>query len=205
MRKNIKNFTFIFVLLLATAFLAINPKPEGIVRAQQPTGSIPTVTGTPRGAFITVTYPEQINVRSGPSSTIYPNAIGVLLPGETAPAIGRSTGGEWIQIVYMGVPNNVGWVYTQLVSLSPNSNLLPVDAPPTPTPLTTATYDPTLAAEFIPQYTPTRLPTFTPAVPLEPVTYQEDSFSVPFPIGVIIAGFALAGLFAALVSFLRGR
>lgn len=199
-----KKITIALAILGLFIMLLLNPNPEQSVLAQQPTGSVPTVTGTPKGAFITVTYPEQINVRSGPSSTIYP-AIGVMLPGETAPAIGRSAGGDWIQIIYPGVPNNIGWVYVQLVNISPNANLVPVDAPPTPTPLTTATYDPTLAAEFPTQFTPVRLPTFTPAPPVDPLVFTEPTSSGKFPFGFVIIGFALAGLFAAVVSFLRDR
>ena len=196
---------FTLLLLGAVGFAALLPGATEPAMAQQPTGSIPTVTGTPLGPFITVTYAEQINVRSGPNSTIYP-AIGVLLPGETAPAIGKSVGGDWIQIVYPGVPNNVGWIYAPLVTISPYSNLLPVDAPPTPTPLTTATIDPTLQAEFLPQVTPTRLPTFTPAPAVEPITFgpsAADGFNLP--LGLVITVFIAIGLFAAMVSYYRDR
>ncbi len=194
---------FIAALMAATALLA--PLSPTSVAAQQPTGSIPTVTGTPLGPFITVTYPEQINIRSGPNSTIYP-AIGVMLPGETAPAIGKSVGGDWIQISYPGVPNNVGWVYAPLVSISPYANLIPVDAPPTPTPLTTATIDPTLQSEFLPQVTATRLPTYTPAPPIEPIDYGPSKASGVFlPIGLVITVFLAIGVFAGLVSYFRDR
>ena len=48
-------------------------------------------------AFITVSYGEPINVRAGPSSFDYP-IIGILPKDGTAPAIGRSPKGEWIQM-----------------------------------------------------------------------------------------------------------
>ena len=180
------------------------PAPQKVA-AQQPTGSIPTVTSTPAGPSIRVTYPEQINVRSGPSSYLYPG-IGVLLSAETAPAIGRSPGGDWIQIRYDGVDGSVGWVYAPLVALSPNANLPIVEPPPTPTPATTPTIDPTLAAAFIPQFTPTRLPTFTPPGVLVIPTYQSPGKSAGgVPLGLVITLLALIGAFGALISFLRGR
>lgn len=181
------------------------PGPQKVA-AQQPTGSIPTVTGTPIGAYITVANTEpQINVRSGPSSYKYP-PIGVLLNGETAPALGRSPGGDWIQIHYAGVPGNVGWVYAPLCNLSPNANLQIVEPPPTPTPITTPTLDPTLVAQFIPQFTPTRLPTFTPPAPLVIPTYAAArSETGGIPLGLVVMLLALVGGLGSLISFLRGR
>jgi hypothetical protein len=191
--------------LLGFLTLVFNVPAPRKVAAQQPTGSVPTVTSTPTGPTVTVTNPEQINVRSGPNSYLYP-AIGVLLTGETAPAIGRSPGGDWIQIRYTGVPGNVGWVYAPLVSLSANAGLPIVEPPPTPTPVTTPTIDPTLAAAFIPQVTPTRLPTFTPPQPLAIPTYENPSVAPGgVPMGLVIVLLALIGGFGALISFLRGR
>lgn len=189
---------------LALLLLFNAPMPPNVA-AQQPTGSIPTVTSTPIGRYITVTYTEQINIRAGPSTYFYP-AVGVLLVGERAPAIGRSPGGEWIQIRYPGIPGDVGWVYAPYVSLSPGPNLPIVEPPPTPTPLTTPTIDPTWAAAFLPEYTPTRLPTFTPPPPLAVPTYQNpDVRTTGMPMGLVITLLALIGGFGSLISFLRGR
>lgn len=199
-----KHYALIF-LLVGILVIVFNAPASQKVAAQQPTGSVPTVTSTPTGPTIKVTYPEQINVRSGPSSYLY-TAIGVLLTGETAPALGRSPGGDWIQIRYEGVPGNTGWVYAPLVSLSPNANLSIVEPPPTPTPATTPTIDPTLAAAFIPQFTPTRLPTFTPPGPLVIPTYVSASPEKGgVPLGLVIVLLSLIGGFGALISFLRGR
>ncbi len=203
--RNLIKYSFLLLLSTLIFIISLNEKFTIQVAAQQPTGSVPTVTGTPQGAFITVTYPEQINVRSGPSSYLYP-PIGVLVTAESAPALGRSPGGDWIMISYLGVPGNIGWVYAPLVSLSPNANLPIVEPPPTPTPLTTPTIDPTLAAAFIPQETATRLPTFTAPVPLEIPTYESVNVRVAnVPMGLIITLLALVGGVGALISFLRGR
>ncbi len=204
MRRYLKKLflAVIFILLL----IIITYVPVTIkVAAQQPTGSVPTVTSTPMGATIQVTYPEQINVRSGPSSWLYP-AVGVLLSGEVAPAIGRSPGGDWIEIHYDGVPGNTGWVYAPLVGLSAYADLPIIDPPPTPTPATTPTIDPTMAAAFIPQYTPTRLPTFTPPGVLVIPTYQSPGArTAGIPLGLIIVLLLLIGVFGSFISFLRGR
>ena len=205
MRTFLKPFVFIIFLAIFIV-LILNVPAAQKVAAQQPTGSIPTVTSTPTGATIKVTYPEQINVRSGPSSYLYPE-IGVLLSGETAPALGRSPGGDWIEIHYEGVPGNIGWVYAPLVGLSANANLQIVEPPPTPTPATTPTINPTLAAAFIPQFTPTRLPTFTPPGPLTIPTYEVAGArtSGGVPLGLIIILLTLIGGLGAFISFLRGR
>jgi len=205
MRKISKQLILAMSLLAGLVFgINLVPGQTDLALAQQPTGSIPTVTGTPPGPFITVTYVEQINVRSGPSSTLYPVPVGVMLPGETAPALGISIGGDWIQIKYLGVPGNIGWVYAPLVSLSPNANLIPIDSPPTPTPLTTATINPTLAAAFIIETTPTRLPTFTPPEPLAVPTYENASNSgFGLPLGLVIIIVLIFGIFTGIIAIVR--
>ncbi|NOY98897.1 MAG: hypothetical protein GXP40_06815 [Chloroflexi bacterium] len=185
--------------------LALGSPVQGDVMAQQPTGSVPTVTGTPAGPFITVNLDQDfVNVRSGPSSYFYPR-VGVLLSGQSAPAIGRSPGGDWIMISYPGVPGNVGWIYAPNVSLTAQVFLPVVDAPPTPTPLATPTIDPTLAAAFIEPMTPTRLPTFTPPAPLAIPTFVDETSvrSSRVPMGLVIFGLGFVGIFGALISFLR--
>jgi len=174
--------------------------------AQIPTVSIPTVTGTPEGASVTVTMEQdQINVRSGPGAVDYP-IVGVLIAGQKVPALGRSEGGNWVQIVYPGAPNGVAWVYSPLVTI--NGFLPIVEPPPTPTPRTTPTIDPTLAAQFIVEIPPTRLPTFTPppalVLPTLPVD-QSSAQSGRVPMGFVIIGLGVVGLFGTFISLLRGR
>jgi hypothetical protein len=134
---------------------------------------------TPTGAFITVANPpDGTNVRSGPSSVAYGPPIGHLNPGATAPAIGTSPGGEWIQIEFPSAPTGVGWVYTANVVVA-GGDLRIVEPPPTPAPLITATIDPTLAAAFNIQPTQTRIPTFTPPPPLEVPQFADGNTSHP--------------------------
>ena len=123
------------VAITAVTLLGLFDPQQPLVLAQQPTGSIPTVTGTPSGPEITVDQSiPVIRVYAGPSSFDYPS-IGVLLGNETAPAIGRASGREdWIQIRYPGVTNAIGWVYGPYVRLSPGALLPLVEVPATPTP-----------------------------------------------------------------------
>ena len=186
---------------------SVSPAPVRVL-AQQPTGSIPTVTGTPSGPTIRVDQSlQQISVYAGPGSFDYP-AIGVLLGNETAPALGRAEGREeWIQIYYPGVDGSVGWVWSLQVGLSPGALLPLVELPPTPTPASTPTINPTLEAAFVGQQTPTRLPTFTPATPIDAPNFTDetDTQERGIPTGLLIVSLALFGFFGAIISYLRGR
>lgn len=189
-------------------FLGLFDPGKPMVLAQQPTGSIPTVTGTPEGPIVTVYQNNSvIHVYAGPSTFEYPS-IGVLLANETAPAIGRAQDRlDWIQIIYEGVRGSTGWVYGPYVKLSPGAILPVVEVPATPTPFSTPTIDPTLAAAFIGQQTPTRLPTFTPPPPLDRPSFNDVSNSSPtnIPAGLLILSLGLFGFFGAVISYLRGR
>jgi len=165
-----------------------------------------TVTGTPSGPTILV--PELVNVRLCPDVTC--DLVGVLIQGQTAPAVGRSPGGEWIQIVYPGVPGNVAWVFSALVTLQAfQPGGLPIVVPPaTPTPRVTATIDPTLAAQFnLNPITPTRPPTFTPAPPVVAPTFapSDGASRGGFPPILLILGLMIVGIFGLVISVLRGR
>jgi uncharacterized protein YraI len=163
-----------------------------------------TLTSTPAGPIIVV--PDQVNVRLGPGTNY--EQVGVLIAGSTAPAIGRSPGGDWIQIIYFGVPGNVAWVYAPFVSLEGASNFLPIVEPPaTSTPRVTPTIDPTFAAQFLDLgIGPTRLPTFTPAAayvaPTPPATGLPETGGFP-PI-LAVLGLMVVGVFGTVISFLRG-
>ncbi len=177
-----------------------------VVLAQQPTDT-PTAQASSTGMFITVITEEpQINVRMGPSSSVYP-IVGTLLRGATAPALGRSAGGDWIQIEYPGAPYNKGWVYSPLVQVSPGT-LLVIEPPPTPVPPATATIDPTLAAQFNIVPTSTRLPTFTPPPSLTVPTYTQipsASSADSVPLGIVIVAFAILGALGFLLSLVIRR
>lgn len=172
---------------------------------QIPTVSVPTVTSSPSVATIIVTLEQdQINVRSGPN-TNYP-VVGVLIAGQRTPALGRTVGGDWIQISYPGVSGGVAWVYSPLVTVEGSLPL--VEPPPTPTPKTTPTVNPTLAAQYIVEIPPTRLPTFTMPPPLAIPTFsvvESPSGTGRIPMGLIIVGLGVIGVFGMGISLLQGR
>ena len=195
-------FLFIFSLII---FVFSSKIPvQASQPAQLPTVSMATVTGTPTGpvAIVRPGNEPQANLRSGPGVLF--DQIGVLLIGQSAPAKGRSPGGEWILVEYLGVPGSVAWVYEPLVEIKPSSSLLPiVEPPPTPTPAQTATIDPTLAARFVVTQVPTRLPTFTPPPPLMIPTFTVNTGPSlgGIPMGFIILGLAALGIFFGVIAF----
>jgi uncharacterized protein YraI len=170
---------------------------------QLPTVAIATVTGTPGGpmAIVVPGNEAQVNLRSGPGS-LY-DRVGVLLVGQSVPAKGRSPKGEWILVEYPGVPGGTAWVYSLYVEIKPPTQLSIVEPPPTPTPVTTATIDPTLAAKFVVTSQPTRLPTYIPPAPLSIPTFANDSGPslVGIPMGFVILGLAALGVFFGVVAF----
>jgi uncharacterized protein YraI len=196
------------VLLAALALLGQISGASAQPVAQIPTVDIATVTGTPSGAMAVVKVGEQdqINVRSGPGTSGY-DIIGVLVVGQSVPALGRSVGGDWVQIAYPGAPNGVAWVYSPLVDLSGPVPI--VEPPPTPTPRTTPTIDPTLAAQFLVEVQPTRLPTFTPPAPVVQPTFIASSGQAAaagrIPMGMVIVAMLVVGFFGMLISILSGR
>jgi hypothetical protein len=195
----LKKLVWIIFLGVGGLLLAFGSGASRVPQAQ------PTVTGTPAGPMILVPG-DFVNVRSGPGTSPY-ETVGVLLQGQVAPALGRSVGGDWIQIQYPGVPGSVGWVYANLVIQQGQGFLPIVEPPPTPTPRVTATINPTLAAQFnLLNVTPTRLPTFTPAAPVVQPTLAttENSGPTGFPPVIAIMGLLVVGLFGMVISFLRG-
>jgi len=196
-----------FALLFCLVALAQYGMARADRPAQIPTGSIPTVTGTPVGALAIVLANEQgfINVRAGPSTVAY-DIVGVLVEGSQVPAIGRSPGGDWIEVAYPGIPGGVAWIWSDLVEV--RGSLPVIEPPPTQTPRVTATIDPTLAAQFLVDVPPTRLPTFTEPPPLSKPTIPVDAPIASqgrLPVGLIITGLAVIGLFGTVISFLRSR
>lgn len=200
----------VFILAFAGIEIVLCQPMRSLVLAQQPTGSIPTVTGTPAGAVIALYLDEtrpQENVYSGPSTYEYPK-VGILLAGQEVPAFGYSKDKQWIQIYYPGVPGSVAWVYAPYVRIVTIGDLPLLEAPPTPTLMATleSSIDPTLAAAFNTPVISTRLPTFTAPAPLDVALFstgQADENRVPM--GLLIFGFGFVGGLGAFISFLRGR
>lgn len=192
------NFLFAPMALFIVALFAFPTS----VKAQIVSCAALPQAGAP---FITVNADQDhVNVRGGPNSYLY-DKIGILYPGESAPALGRTPGGDWIQISCPGIPGGIGWIYSANVTLTSSGFLTIVDAPPTPP--FTLNLDPTLAASLEVQPTVTRLPTFTPPPPLATLpAYQDAPRSSPGAWSApLIAGLALAGIFGLAFSVLFRR
>lgn len=206
-------FWYALPVVLLAAILLVAQTSVGLAEnpAQLPTVSIATVTGTPPGATARITREyESVNVRSGPG--LYYPEVGVLIAGQDVPVLGRSAGGDWLQVAYPGVPGGVAWIYRYLVDFEGSAPI--VIPPPTPTPRTTPTVDPTLAAQFLVEIPATRLPTFTAPPPLELPTFEPaaqtgaaaaSALAGRIPAGLIISALGAVGLFGMLISVLRGR
>lgn len=208
MRSVFKVCRVLILALLVSCFVLINNPGSIRVLGQIPTGTIPTVTGTPLGVIATVNVlsGDGVKVRGGPSALYYPE-VGFMLVSQSAPAIGISSGGNWIQIEYPGAPGNVGWVFANYVNLSVEGALPIVNPPITPTPRITATLNPTLEAQFLVTEIPTRLPTYTPAPPLQIPTYTNVSGGIlsGIPMGLAVLALLIFGSVLAFIAFLQRR
>ena len=208
-----QNKTIKITLFLVGAFLVLigtgisNFSVSADQSYQQPTVSIPTVTGTPVGTYIKVNIDQEYaTVRRGPSVDY--DDIGILMPREEAKAIGRSAGGNWVKILYSGSPDGTGWVYAKIVTIYyESSDELPIIEPPaTSTPLVTPTINPTFAAQFLIEDLTTRQPTFTAPALLAIVTYENNSSiadATTFPAGIVIILTGFVGILGALVLAIR--
>lgn len=197
MRRTCKLLSLTFTLIALLAMAAGN---GGAIYAAQ----LATETLQPTATFggPTVFAAEQVNVRSGPGTNY--DQVGVMVAGQTAPAVGRSAAGEWIQIEYPGAPGSRAWVFALLVALRAGTvDALPViEAPPTPTLPPTPTFE----SGLVPQdtATPTRLPTFTAGPPIVQATFAAPELGGGgFPPALAIIGLFVIGVFAGVVAVLR--
>ncbi len=203
-----KSLVIVVITVLLVMFLnSISSKNNYSVFAQQPTGSVATVTGTPKGPMTSIRYgftEPFVNVRSGPS-TLY-DAIGVLYMGDQVPVIGKSIGGDWLLIEYFGVDGNAGWVWALYMDITPGEIPL-VEMPPSPQPKVTFTIDPTMASQFITTPLATRLPTYTPPAPLAIPTFEpmDTQKFAGIPVGFIIIILMGMGILIALFSYFQSR
>ncbi len=206
-----KRLTMVGILGFGVTIFLIWLMPRMTVKAknelQIPTGSIATVTGTQVGALATVLQNEQgfANLRAGPNTLGY-EVVGVLLVGQQVPALGRSPGGNWIMVAYPGAPGGTAWVFSDLVEVK--GSLPVVEPPPTVTPQTTPTLDPTLIAQYEVNVMPTRLPTYTAPPPLVLPTIgsnEPQTISGRIPVALLIIGLGVLGLFGLFISLLRSR
>jgi uncharacterized protein YraI/beta-lactamase class A len=114
------------------------PVPTATNMVEVNGSSIPTATGpaiTPLSVTFTPpasptpnytvsgTVINEINIRYGPG-TDYP-VLGRAFAGEIFPISGYHTQFPWLQIIYAGSPNNLGWVHQDLLTVTGNIYSLP--------------------------------------------------------------------------------
>jgi hypothetical protein len=208
-KMNFKKIRWLITSLVFIGFVIslYTIKSPQTVQAQQPTGSIPTVTGTPIGptGTIKIGFNDTINVRKNPSSEDNNNIVGVVLPGQVVAVKGKTIGGDWLLIDYPGVAGGQGWVWSPYMDVK-GGELPVVEVPPTPAPKVTATIDPTLAAQFVITPNSTNLPTFTQPAPLTIPTYSTGAASSgKIPIGLVIISIIGLGIVIGLFSIFQSR
>ena len=138
---NVKKYNIPLIIILFCCIFLLPFAGSGFF--QIPTVDIPTVTGTDPGVIVRVKNDDsnpQINVRSGPGTEY--DRVGTLLANQTVIGKGRTEGGSWILIEYMGGPDNYAWVYSSYVDYT--GDLPIVVVPNTPTPRITNTIDPSI-------------------------------------------------------------
>jgi uncharacterized protein YraI len=200
--QRIKVYYAIALCLVACGLVVISAMSAAPLAHAQAAGTSTTVPG---GAYVTNTYSDEpfVNVRVGPNTASY-SVCGNLAYGAVATALGTTPANVWVQIQNPDCPGGVGWVYAAYVSLTGAVHV--VEPPPTPTPLATATFDPTLIAAFQVEPTVTRLPTFTPPPPAAWPTFTDASKPrTGLPVGATILGVAVLGslVFAISIVFRR--
>lgn len=205
MKYKILRITMVLIVLIGLFSISYAYNSPVSVQAQQPTGSVPTVTPLSTGptATVKVGMVDHVVVRQGPG-TIY-DQVGVILPGTSISVIGKTFAGDWLLIEYPGAPGGEGWVYANYMDVI-GGELAVVEIPPTPTPKITATIDPTMAAQFVITAQATRLPTFTAPAPLTMPTYSAGVIgNGRVPVGLVILVLAGLGALFGLISFVQSR
>lgn len=199
MRKN-----RIVVLFWFALCLALLPLGWG-VQAQIPTDTpLPLApTETPSGPMVYA--PDVANLR------LYPNKdseqVGSFAPGQTAIVLGKTEIGDWLLVEYFGAPNNQAWVFRELVQLrNVTIDAIPVvEVPEFVTGTETPTLEPGVGAGGTPL--PERLPTYTPAPPVEVPQFEQTTGTQTsgIPPALYIIGLFMLSLLAGLLSLIRRR
>lgn len=192
-----RSLLFVIVVSAAVAGLGLGRTPAALGQAETP--ALPE----PRAEAY-----QDTNVRAGPGT--YYDRVGNLIQGQSGQIIGRSPDSFWLKIVYIGGPDNTGWVFKDLVRVVGDPLAAPTVLPP-PTPTLPPTTTP---AVVLPEGTATpnpeagRLPTFTPPAQVVRPTLlpvQGAQASGGFPPALLILSLFVLGSFGGFISLLRRR
>lgn len=153
-------------------------------------------------------YNEDVNVRAGPGTNY--DLVGRMIKGQWGEIIGRSPDSRWLKVIYIGGPDNAGWVFKDLVRVVGDVPLVPTVLPP-PTP----TVPPTPLPEVVlPEGTATsdpdsnRPPTFTPPAAVARPTLLPTpgaATSRGFPPAILLISLFVLGGFGMVISLLGRR
>lgn len=166
----------------------------------------PTLAPSPTAPGPRVEAYDDVNVRAGPGTEY--DLVGIMVKGQTGVILARSPDSKWLQVVYIGGPDNTGWVYRDLIRVVGDVPSFPTILPP-PTPTLPPTPTPGVPApEGSSTPAPGQFPTFTPAPPvvrptLLPVQGVTTGAGVP-PALIIISLFVL-GTIGGFVSLAQRR
>jgi hypothetical protein len=190
----------LLVSLLNGLWWGVVAAPVTAPDRQVPTPTLPTLRAE--------AYDEDVNVRSGPGTDY--ERVGTLVRGQSGAILAQAqTRGIWLKIVYIGGPENTGWVAQDVVKVIGDLGQAPTMLPPpTPTlpPVPTQVITTTVAAPGTPAAD--RLPTFTAPPPaayptLLPVQGRTDDKG--FPPAILLVSLFVLGGFGALLSLVRRR
>ena len=153
-------------------------------------------------------YDQDVNVRSGPGTDY--DRVGTLVRGQSGAILAQAqTYGVWLKIVYIGGPDNTGWVAQDVVKVVGDLGQAPtVVPPPTPTLPPAPTLVITTTVEAASTLASDRLPTFTAPAPVAHPTLlpvQGVRNESGFPPAVLIISLFVLGGFGTLISLLRRR
>jgi uncharacterized protein YraI len=199
-----KRFLILVGLLAGLWWGALALPAAAVVAAPPGQAATPTLPALRAEAFDT-----DVNVRGGPGTDY--DRVGTLVKGQSGAILGQTRVGPylWLKIVYVGGPDNTGWVAADVVRVVGELGAAPtLEAPPTPTlpPLPTSAVTVTVAATFT--VAAQTLPTFTAPPPVAHPTLlpvQGVSEGGGFPPAILIIGLLVLGVFGGLISLLRGR
>jgi len=156
-------------------------------------------------------FTQDVTVRAGPGTEY--DRVGLLIPGQTSDIIGRTPTGVWLKIVYLGGPDNAGWVLREFVRvIGDDPNMPTILPPPTPTllPTTTPDFGAVLSTAGTPTPNPdaNRLPTFTPPAPeIQPTLLPAQGVTINsgFPPAILITVLFVLGGFGGILTVFRSR
>lgn len=190
----------LLVTMLNGLWWAALPAPAMAPNWQVPTPTLPTLRAE--------AYDEDVNVRSGPGTDY--ERVGTLVRGQSGAILGQAqTVGVWLKIVYIGGPENTGWVAQDVIKVIGELGQAPtVMPPPTPTLPPVPTQDLLTAVALPGTPEPGRLPTFTAPAPVAYPTLlpvQGLSENSGFPPALLIGSLFGLGAFGLLISLLRRR